>query len=441
MSSQNERITAVILLLSVLKDRQSLSNVLPRLNAQKSKQKSALVQELVYGVLRYYHRFEKILSVLLDKPIKSKDKDIEIAILIGLYQLDYMRVPAHAAVATAVDIGKELNKKWSTGFINAILRAYQLRKLDLENILRTSEIYQYSHPSWLIKKIAADWSENYKSILLANNQKAAQWLRINTSKICKIDYIKMLELKNIEFTDSLYHDAALRLESPVSIEILPGYKEGLVSVQDGASQLVVQQLELSDDLSVLDACAAPGGKTAQILQSEVALNYLLALDKSNRRLETLEANLKRLDIRNPESTRVEIKCQNAKFFASPDNEFQFDRILLDAPCSATGVIRKHPDIKHLRRLDDIENLLAEQRSLLSALWAQLKPGGILIYSTCSILKQENELQIDDFVRTQSDAHDYPIEASWGQECEFGRQILPGENSMDGFYIARLRRQE
>jgi len=447
MAAETVRIKAVKVLLQIIVDKRTLNQVLLRPLFDLSNKDWGLLQEIVYGVLRFYFRLDKIVSVLVEKPLKEKDKDLEIAIMIGLYQLEYMRVPEYAALATAVELGRSLNKSWSTGLINAVLRNYQKRKEKIEVLLERSGPYLYAHSGWMVKRIKQDWPQDYVKIFSENNCKAQQWLRVNTAVISLEGYCQLLTSEDIGYQLSRDHPTGLRLDSPITSEKLMGYTCGQVSIQDGASQLVTPLLGLGDGLRVLDACAAPGGKTAQMLEFGFDLACLLAVDKSEKRLETAKENSSRLHLlgsaglesaeKSNKSNGLTFLVTDAKQLLDQYGEGYFDRILVDAPCSATGVIRRHPDIKLLRQVSDIDSLLQEQAELLAALWPLLKLGGVLLYSTCSIVREENVLQVIRFLELHDDAIELPFDADWGRKQEVGRQNLPGENAMDGFYIARL----
>jgi len=341
-----------------------------------------------------------------------------------------MRTPDYAAVDGAVKSSLKIKKKWSKGFINAILRQI-IRERDEIDYAENIEA-KYSHPQWLIKRIKSDWPESWHDILNQANEEAPMTLRIDTHQTSLADYKKQLnevELDGLEI-DSV--STALVLEQAADVFRLPGFEEGRVSVQDGAAQLAAHLIQLEPEQKVLDACAAPGGKTAHMLQTEPSIK-VDAVDISELRLERVEENLERLNL---QANLITSDISQPKEWW---DEEQYDRILLDAPCSATGVIRRHPDIKSLRWETDIEDLAATQKEIIDAVWPTLKSGGLMLYATCSILKAENEEQVVAFLNRTEDAEEIKIEALWGHEQKAGRQILTGEQKMDGFYYALIRK--
>jgi 16S rRNA (cytosine967-C5)-methyltransferase len=288
-----------------------------------------------------------------------------------------------------------------------------------------------SHPDWLIKQIEQDWPQQAQKILLENNQQPPMALRVNLARISRDQYLQLLSEQGIEAVSVDFCPSAIILDKPVAVDLLPGFAEGLVSVQDTAAQLAAGLLDVQPGHRVLDVCAAPGGKTAHILEHQPQLKELVAVDVDESRLQRVSETLQRLKL--PATLVVGDAANPQEWW---DDQL-FDRILLDAPCSALGVIRRHPDIKLLRRAEDIEPLQALQKNILNAVWPLLAPGGIMLYATCSILKQENEQQIDAFLAEHPDAVELPIDAVWGFSGSHGRQIMPGESAMDGFYYARL----
>lgn len=408
----------------------SLSDVLPNALQQFTDPRDqGFLQAVCYGVCRWYFRLACVLDLLLDKPLKEKDSDIHALLLVGLFQLMEMRVPEHAAVAETVAAAKSFKKIWAKGLVNAVLRNYLREAENLQKKIQKNPQAFYSHPKWLMIMLSKDWSTDWEAILTANNQHPPFALRVNTGKISRDQYLQ-------NFADAAAIPetrAGIVLTKPVDVVSLPGFAEGHVSVQDGAAQLAAELLNVSDGMRVLDACAAPGGKTTHILEMSPALTELVAVDDDEKRLQSLHENLKRLQL------AATVKCADVGDVNSWWDGKPFDRILLDAPCSATGVIRRHPDIKLLRRADDIAKLAKEQMRLLTALWPLLKTEGMLVYTTCSVLSEENEKNLQAFVAAHADAKEVKINASWGKESSIGRQILPGMHGMDGFYFACLRK--
>ena len=424
----NTRLIAARALSRVLQDGQSLTAVLESaLKAVESGKDRAFIQALCYGVCRTYHRLDFILSELLDKPLK--DQDVKALALVGLYQLKYMRVKPHAAVSETVLAARK--KPWAKALINALLRSYLREQEKLEQKADNVQNAAVSHPDWLIKQIEQDWPQQAQQILLENNQQPPMALRVNLARISRDSYLQQLSEQGIEAVAVDFCPSAIILDKPVAVDLLPGFAEGLVSVQDTAAQLAAGLLDVQPGHRVLDVCAAPGGKTAHILEHQPQLKELVAVDVDESRLQRVSETLQRLKL--PATLVVGDAANPQEWW---DDQL-FDRILLDAPCSALGVIRRHPDIKLLRRAEDIEPLQALQKNILNAVWPLLAPGGIMLYATCSILKQENEQQIDAFLAEHPDAVELPIDAAWGFAGSHGRQILTGESAMDGFYYARI----
>jgi len=393
-------------------------------------QEKAFIQALCYGTVRQYYRLEYILNQLVNKPIKDKDIQIKALALLGLYQLRYMRVKDHAAVSETVAVMNR--KQWAKSLLNALLRRY-LREQDELEALADKHV-AYAHPDWMIKAIKADWGSEAKQIFLANNHAPPMTLRVN-ARFCQRDaYLNLLAEQQIEACALVSSGQAIILSEPVMVDKLPKFVEGWVSVQDAAAQLAAELLDAQDGDRVLDVCAAPGGKTAHILELQPELKSMLAIDIDTQRLARVKENLIRLHL------CADLLTADA---TQPDGWWDgvpFERILLDAPCSALGVVRRHPDIKLLRRAEDIAQLQALQQEILQAIWPLLASGGILLYATCSILKQENELQIERFLQQHDDAQELLIDADWGSKRPFGRQVLTGSQSMDGFYYARLQKK-
>jgi len=430
----NPRAIAALVLFKVIKEGHALDHALDTiLSSEKLQQLDsrdrALVQALCYGVCRLYFSLIALANTLLTKPLKSKDQDIYILLLIGLFQLKEMRIPAHAAIAETVDAAVNLNKTWAKGFVNAVLRNYQRRtaEMDQPSSLDSLSSY-YAHPEWFIEHVKKQWPYQWEAILIANNQHPPFTLRVNQQRISRENYVK----KVAEFDPSLVNEteSGILLANPISIQQLPGFEKGEVSVQDGAAQLAAPLLELMPNQRILDACAAPGGKTTHILELQPNVE-LIALDNQQKRLNAVQENLQRLQL------NATLVCADLTTWS--DNRL-FDRILLDVPCSASGVIRRHPDIKLLRRMTDIPELVKKQKQLLNAAWTLLKPGGLLVYVTCSVLAEENNDLIQGFLTHQPEASEEKITGNWGISCSIGKQILPGMHGMDGFYFARLRKQ-
>jgi 16S rRNA (cytosine967-C5)-methyltransferase len=389
-----------------------------------------LLQELCYGTLRWYPQLHYLLEQLLHKPLKPHEYEVQALLLLGLYQLLHLRVPDYAVVAETVAAARGLGKDRVAGLINAVLHNFQRRRSAWLAELERDASGHHAHPVWLLRRLQDDWPEHWQAMVAANNTRPPYSLRVNLARLSRQTYEEHLAAAGIAAQPTPFSAAGITLAKACEVDALPGFREGWVSVQDPAAQLAAGLLDLRPGLRVLDACAAPGGKTGHILETEPDLT-LLALDSDAERLLQVRANLQRLGF------AADIRTGDAGAPESWWNGIPYDRILLDAPCSGTGVIRRHPDIKVLRRAADIEPLAARQRALLDALWPLLKPGGRLLYVTCSVLRQENEGTVAGFLSAHRDAHEYPILAAWGHARPQGRQILPGESDMDGFYYACL----
>ncbi|MDH5484975.1 MAG: 16S rRNA (cytosine(967)-C(5))-methyltransferase RsmB [Gammaproteobacteria bacterium] len=419
---------AIGVLQRVILHGESLSSLLPSsINHLSSTQDRAFCQMLIYGVLRQYWRLTAIVKQLLQKPLKDKDMDIQLAMLIALYQLLDTRVPDYAAVDAAVSMIRKSRKKWAAGMVNGVLRNFIRQQEALLTQLSSDPQAEFSHPQWMIDQLKNDWPEQWVAILQANNQQAPMVLRINQQQISIDDYLAALEVA------AHRHDVAgsgIVLEQAQDVNLLPGYDAGWFSVQDAGAQQAAPLLDLHPGQRVLDCCAAPGGKTSHMLEIEPSLQ-VLAMDVSEQRLERVGDNLARLGF------SVALAVGDA---ASPDDWWDgqpFDRILLDVPCSASGVIRRHPDIKMLRRETDLAELVEMQQAILQNIWPLLAVGGKMLYATCSVFKAENDVQVQAFINQQADAGVIDIDAGWGSRQACGRQILPGESAMDGFYYALL----
>jgi 16S rRNA (cytosine967-C5)-methyltransferase len=410
----------------------SLAEVLPNvLKKCADPRDQSLIQAIVYGVCRWFYRLENILENLLSKPLKEKDHDIYCLLLVGLYQLMDMRVATHAAVAETVAAVNHFKKTWAKQLVNAVLRNFIRRQGELLKKVDQSLVALYSYPDWIINELKKEWFYDWQTILIQGNEHPPFSLRVNQRYMTRDTYLLQLP-KNVAATIIPETQSGIALAAPLEVNQLPGFAQGHLSVQDGAAQLAAELLELAPHQRVLDACAAPGGKTTHLLEIEPSLD-LLAVDIDANRLQVVKENLTRL--------KLSAKCVMADVMDLDrfwDGKL-FDRILLDAPCSASGVIRRHPDIKLLRRPSDIVKLAETQLRLLETLWTTLMPGGVLLYVTCSIFPEENVSVIQKFLTRHPDVKEDKINAAWGKECAVGRQILPGMHGMDGFYFARLRK--
>ncbi|HFD81457.1 MAG TPA: 16S rRNA (cytosine(967)-C(5))-methyltransferase RsmB [Gammaproteobacteria bacterium] len=430
------RKSAALLVQRVVDQGVSLGDCLSaELDRFDDRRQRALVQELVYGTLRWFHRLDAILGRLLSRPLKRRDRDLHALLLVGLYQLLMLEMPAHAALSETVEVARQLGKNWAAGLVNAVLRNAQRRSDELLQAVNALDSARWSFPEWWIRRLQSDWPDDWQPILEAGNRRPPMVLRVNLGRIGRDDYLEQLRSAGIEASASALADSALQLRQPVAVEKLPGFAAGLVSVQDAAAQLAAPLLQVADGQRVLDACAAPGGKTGHLLEQAPGLEQLVAIDRDATRLQRVEQNLQRLGA----GGRARLLAADAGDPAQWWDGRPFDRILLDAPCSASGVVRRHPDIKLLRRDADIPVLARAQLRLLDALWPLLAPGGMLLYATCSVFKQENSELLQAFLARRADVRESALPRDLGRPQAIGRQLLPGEQDTDGFFYARLQR--
>ncbi|MBR9912633.1 MAG: 16S rRNA (cytosine(967)-C(5))-methyltransferase RsmB [Gammaproteobacteria bacterium] len=435
------RAQAALTISSVLRQQASLASLMAPAQQQVAENEQALLQELCFGTLRWQPKLQALLGRLLDKPLKTKDLDIHSLLLLGLYQLLYLRIPDHAAIDTTVKACKALKKPWAEKLVNAVLRNYQRQQVALHHNLASSPAFLTAHPNWLRKRIDAHWPEQAEQIYNANNSHPPFTLRLDLGQVSRQQYLQQLDSAGMTGHPCPYSPYGITLEQPVAVDQVPGFAQGRVSVQDEAAQLAADLLQLQPGQRVLDACCAPGGKTGHILelarQLQPTLTELVALELEPRRLLKVEENLQRL--RQPEQplAPLQLLCADALQVEQWWDQQPFDRILLDAPCSATGVIRRHPDIKVLRKATDIAKLAELQLALLHALWLTLRPGGRLIYATCSILPTENTAVVEQFLSQCATARHQPLQVDWGLAQTCGRQLLPSAQGNDGFYYACL----
>jgi 16S rRNA (cytosine967-C5)-methyltransferase len=409
----------------------SLNQVLPEKLNDVSERDRALLQQLSYGTLRQSPRLQAILKQLLDKPLRDKDRDVQGLLLCGLYQLDSTRVPDHAAVAATVDATRALKKHWAKGMTNAVLRRYLREREQLTHTL--DEAAAASHPAWLFQKILAQWPAPAAAIIDANNQQPPMTLRVNRGQASRDDYLSRLKDHGIAAKAGSLSKHAIQLAVPIDVWDLPEFSAGRVSIQDEAAQLAAFLLQAGAGERVLDACAAPGGKTCHILELQPELAELVAMDIDELRLQKVSENLQRLNL------KAILITGDA---ASPPAALEpasFDRILVDAPCSASGVIRRHPDVKLLRRESDIAPLADQQLCILRGLWPLLKSGGTLLYATCSILDEENSQVIQRFLTEEADAALSDTEMAGSESVTSGRQLLPSSGGTDGLFYATLKK--
>lgn len=435
-SGTHTRFVALKMCLQVIEHGRSLSQVLPEGLAQfDDRRERSFVQNLVLGTLRWQFRLMAIREQLLKKKLKAKDEDVNQLILLGLFQILYTETAEHAAVSETVNVTAKLKKPWAKGLINGVLRNFMREKETICTEVDLKPAQKYSHPQWFFKAMRKAYPDDWQQVLDANNQIAPLTLRNNALEQSHEALLSALNGAEIEAEAHPHCEQGIVLAQSSDITQLPTYEDGGFSVQDAAAQQAAQILQPQAGQRVLDACAAPGGKTSHLLEYANADLDLLALEKEPERLDRLAENLHRLGL------ECDYRVGDA---GQPDDWWDgqpFDKILLDAPCSATGIIRRHPDIKWHRIPEDIEELVQIQQQILDALWQTLKPDGQMLYATCSVLPQENREQMQAFLERTADAELIPLNVSWGwQGSEIGRQILPGQDGMDGFYYCLLHKQ-
>lgn len=399
----------------------------------------ALFHDLLYGSVRYFHQLNQLALCLLEKPLKKKDDDVLALLIAGIYQLRYSAIKTHAIVHETVSATVFLKKKWARAVVNACLRRYQREEQKLEARLADNPEFSYSHSAWMISQIKAEWPKQAKAIFEANNNKPPIFLRVNNNKISRRHYLEELDKQGCKASPvSLLGDAIL-LHKSIRVSELPGYSEGWFSVQDAGAQLCGDAMQIEQGQRILDACAAPGGKLSHILEIAAGDCEVWAIEQSKKRYSRMATNLGRLGL------QAKLILADARQPETWWDGKPFDRILLDTPCSAIGVIRRNPDIKVHRQLTDISNIQELQTRLLDQLWPLLGQGGKLLYVTCSILAGENDNQVESFIKRHSGSASVSLpifedNPETSHKLVHGYQILPGENNMDGFYYACIQKQ-
>lgn len=425
MKKQNLRSMAAQAIEKVVEQGQSLSNILPPLQQKVSDKDKALLQELCFGVLRTLSQQEWLINKLMSRPMTGKQRTIHYLIMVGFYQLLHTRIPPHAALAETVEGAVAIKRPQLKGLINGVLRQFQRQQEELVAEFSQSD-QRFLHPDWLLKRLKKAYPQQWEAIVEANNQRPPMWLRVNRIHHTRDEWLALLEQAEMNgFTHDVYPDA-VRLASPAPVHVLPGFEQGWITVQDASAQGCITYLAPQNGERILDLCAAPGGKTTHILETAPQAS-VLAVDVDEQRLSRVYDNLKRLGL------KAQVKQGDGRTPAEWCGDEQFDRILLDAPCSATGVIRRHPDIKWLRRDRDINELAQLQSEILDAVWPHLKSGGTLVYATCSVLPEENAQQIAGFLKRTPDATLHMT----GTVDNPGIQNLPGAEEGDGFFYAKL----
>jgi 16S rRNA (cytosine967-C5)-methyltransferase len=399
----------------------NLNQVLEEMRPKQfTPQQRGILQDLSYGTLRWLTRMEALLAQLLERPLT--DERVRDLLLVTLYQLEYSKNAPHAVVNSAVEAASQLKQAWAKGLVNAVLRNYLRRRTDLLQKLPQDPAIQYAWPRWWVRQLQKQYPQHWEAMLAAGNQHPPMTLRVNTRKLSRDAYMAKLVAENMDA--ELVGEFGIRLTKPVNVDKVPGFFEGEVSVQDLGAQFAAPALDVQPGMKVLDACSAPGGKAAHLL--ELVDIELWAIDHDVARLEKVGSNLQRLEL------TATVKAGDA---AEPQNWWDgqpFDRILADVPCTASGIVRRHPDIKWLRREDDIAGFCTQQAAILHGLWSTLAKGGKLLYATCSVFEQENQQQITAFLASHSDARALPPPGVKEQ------QLIPCDQH-DGFYYALLQK--
>ncbi len=417
------RVAATKVLDAVLHRGRSLKATLAvTLPALADTRDRALVEAIVFTALRQRARFDAALAQWLQKPLTPRDDELRALLHVGFAQWE-LGMPAHALVAATVDAARALGRPHQAGLVNALLRRVQREGLP---VITEDAVW----PTWLAERIREDWPRDAVAIFAASAQAAPMWLRVNPREGTRDDYLQQLHDAGIDASALAGAADAIRLATQMPVHDLPGFDTGMVSVQDAAAQRVADALSPKRGARVLDACAAPGGKAAHLLERDPSLR-VTALDIDPRRVRRMQDTFSRLGV------QVDARAADATQPAAWWDGQPFDAILIDAPCSATGIVRRQPDVLLHRRETDIPALSTIQSGLLDALWLLLAPGGALLYATCSILRAENAAQVEAFLARTPDAILEPLDAGFGHDTGFGRQRLPGELGMDGFFYARL----
>ncbi|NLQ17109.1 16S rRNA (cytosine(967)-C(5))-methyltransferase RsmB [Marinomonas sp. M1K-6] len=438
-SQQSARQVAVKVISNILLQQGSLSTQLARHQTEVASDHIPMLKELCFGVCRQYPRLNSIALHLLAHPFEEKDTDLYAVLLLGLYQLTYMNTPDHAAVNETVEACRLLKKDWATKLMNAVLRRYQREADEIVALLEAQPSVEFNMPKWLVKRFNKHWPEHFEQIIEASNTHPPMCIRVNEARVSRETYQAQLVELGINSEEGPFSGSALYLRNAVRVGELPDFEEGFVSVQDEAAQLSAQLLSPKAGEKVLDACAAPGGKTGHLLEKSNHIE-LTAVELEPWRMEKIESNLHRLGY------SAQLICADASDLDAWWNGEHFDKILLDVPCTATGVIRRNPDIKINRKPADIDDLVIIQRAILNKVWTTLKPGGFMLYATCSLMPEENEQQIQHFLAHQEDAQEVALNSlapdkqiEWGIPVSHGRQLFPNLEGHDGFYYCLLQK--
>jgi 16S rRNA (cytosine967-C5)-methyltransferase len=431
------RAVAAEVTMRVLRERVTLDAALEAALAEAPRTMVAAARSLSFGAVRGFYRHEAILRRLLTQPGKALEPLVRAILSVALFELEDARTPHYAVVDAAVRTAKAA--KASAGLINALLRRYLRERESLQADIARNPAARYAAPEWLAQRLREDWPERWTDILAGCDVQAPMWLRVNARHGTAADYVATLRQAGIEAVAEPRVPQAVLLTTPRDVGEVPGFADGAVSVQDLGAQCVAFPLQLEAGQRVLDACAAPGGKTALMAEREPGLARLVAVDVDGRRLKRVRENLDR--------GRLDAELVHGDA-ASPEGWWDgvpFDRILLDVPCSALGVIRRHPDIRLRRAPQELARMPALQTRLLDAAFGMLARGGRLVYATCTLTRRENGGLVRAFLDRTAAAAAVPVEEwegwpGFGQSDPLGRQILPGEASADGFYYAALTKR-
>lgn len=402
-------------------------DVIFRKSAELTPQQRAATQDLSYGTLRFYGELQAMLALLLQKPLQ--DEKLQALLLVALYQLHHGKVADHTVVNQAVKAAEFNKKPWARGLVNAVLRNFLRQQEALSQQISASETARYSYPQWWINQLKREYPNEWQSMLEAGNAHPPMTLRINLRKTSSKEYLD--KLRDFELPVRLLGAEAIVLEKPVPVDRIPGFHDGMVSVQDYGAQLAAPLLDIKDGMRVLDACCAPGGKTGHMLETTADV-LLTGIDSDPLRLQRVESNLQRLGL------QASLLAGDA---AQPETWWDghpFDRILADVPCTASGIVRRHVDIKWLRRKSDIASFVAQQSAILQALWRLLAKDGKLLYATCSVFHEENQQQIDGFLKTHADARQVALPALLDNYQQQNGQLRPCADH-DGFFYAVLQK--
>ena len=428
------RVVAVQAMRALFEDGRSFNTVLVDAEQRVPGEARARLRAVCFEWARWATQLEAIVDAKLDKPLRSKDYEVYLLMQLGVLELTHMNTPAHTAVNECVKALKGLKRTWAKGLVNAVLRNTQRTPLSIESLNRAE---RFAYPDWWITALKRDWPDQLDDILDGGNQRAPMTLRVNrlTSSVAKT--LERFDSSGLSAQAHEYAPDAITLATPVPVQAVPGFEDGHISVQDAAAQMMVPLLAGAsvEPERILDACAAPGGKTAYLLETFSNAN-VVAIDNSAYRLQRVTETMSRLSLQH----RVSIQAHDAADVSAWWDGEPFDLVLLDAPCTGSGVIRRHPDIKHTRREDDVVNLAEQQLNLLQSLWPTVAEGGFLLYATCSVFKSENVNQVERFIKDRDDAADKtPKNLNWASAQSVGYQVLPSQNDMDGFFYALLQK--